>query len=142
MKEIKTNDVIKVHYTGSLKDGTVFDSSVDREPFEFKVGEGKVIKGFEDAVLGMQIDETKSVTIPSDEAYGPVRKEMVSKVNREHLPEDINPEVGMELISKYPDGKEVIVRIQEVAEDHIVVDGNHPLAGKDLIFEIKVVEVK
>ena len=141
MKKIEVNDVVTVHYTGSLENGTVFDTSANREPFEFKVGEGKVIKGFEDAVIGLKKDESVKVTIPFAEAYGPYQKEMLQKISKEHLQPDLKPEVGMELVSKHQDGQEVIVRIRSVEDDHIVIDANHPLAGMDLTFEIKVVEV-
>ena len=141
MEEVKANDTVKVHYTGSLSDGTIFDSSENREPFEFKVGAGQVIKGFEEAVIGLKKDESIKVTIPADEAYGPFMEERLQKVSKEQLPADIKPEIGMELASKYPDGQEIIVRVRSIEEDHIVIDANHPLAGLDLTFTIKVVEI-
>jgi len=141
MEEVKANDKVKVHYTGSLSDGTIFDSSENREPFEFKVGAGQVIKGFEEAVIGLKKDESIKVTIPADEAYGPFMEERLQKVSKEQLPADIKPEIGMELASKYPDGQEIIVRVRSIEEDHIVIDANHPLAGLDLTFTIKVVEI-
>jgi len=142
MKEIKTDDVVTVHYTGSLEDGTVFDTSPNREPFEFKVGEGKVIPGFNDAVIGKKKGEMVKITIPHAEAYGPYQKERLQKISKKNLQPDLKPEVDMELISKYPDGQETIVRICSVEEDHIVIDANHPLAGRDLTFEITIVDVK
>jgi len=141
MKEIKTDDVVKVHYTGSLEDGAVFDTSANREPFEFKVGEGKVIPGFNDAIIGKKKGDTVKVTIPFADAYGPYQKERLQKIGREQLQPELKPEVGMELVSKHPDGQEIVVRIHSVEEDHIIIDDNHPLAGKDLTFEITVVDV-
>jgi len=141
MKEIKTDDIVTVHYTGLLDDGTVFDTSANREPFEFKVGEGKVIKGFNDAVIGKKKGDTVKVNIPFANAYGPYQKEMLQKIGKEQLQPDLKPELGMELVSKHPDGQEVVVRIRSVEDDHIVIDANHPLAGMDLTFEITVVDV-
>lgn len=141
MSNAKLNDVVRVHYTGRLSDGNVFDSSEGAEPLEFVIGSGMLIPGFENAVVGMTINDVKTVNIPSDEAYGPVMEEMMQKVPREHLPEDMQPAVGMELVSETPDGQQFIVVVRHVGLDHIVVDANHPLAGKDLTFEIRLVEI-
>jgi len=137
----KTGDVVRVHYTGKLADGTVFDTSAGSEPLEFTLGEGKVIPGFEEAVTGMQVGESKTVTIPADEAYGQRRDDMVFKVERDDLPADIDPEVGMQLQMNQGDGSIAIVTITEVSETTITLDANHPLAGQDLIFDIELVEI-
>lgn len=142
MSKIKENDTVKVHYTGKLEGGQVFDSSLEREPLEFTVGEGKLIPGFEKAVIGMEKGESKEVNIPKDNAYGDHREELTQEINKTDLPEDIEPKVGMELMSKTPDGREFRVFVKDVKDNAIVIDANHPLAGKDLVFEIEVVDVK
>jgi FKBP-type peptidyl-prolyl cis-trans isomerase SlpA len=141
MQLVKLNDTVKVHYTGTLNDGQIFDSSLDREPLEFKVGSKSLIPGFENAVIDMALNESKKINIPSDEAYGPYHDEMLFDVKKEMLPKDMEPQIGMQLVSQNPDGSELIVTITKVNEDSILVDANHPLAGKDLTFEIKVVEI-
>lgn len=141
MSKVKENDTVKVHYTGTLADGEVFDSSRDREPLEFTMGQGMIIPGFEKALIDMSVNETKKVNIPSGEAYGERREDLVQEVPREQLPEEIKPEVGMPLMSQTPDGQQIRLTITEVAEKTIVVDANHPLAGKDLTFELELVEI-
>ena len=141
MAQAKENDIVRVHYTGRLSDGVVFDSSEGNEPLEFVIGSGMLIPGFEDSVIGMALNESKTINIPADEAYGPVMDEMIQKVPREHLPEDMQPEVGMELVSETPDGHQLIVVVREVGLEHITIDANHPLAGKDLSFDIPLVEI-
>ncbi len=135
-------DTVKVHYTGTLEDGTVFDTSLEREPLEFTLGAGKMIPGFEEAVKGMQIGQSKTVTIPADKAYGPHRDERILLIEREQLPEDLNPEVGQRLQMQQTVGPTIPVIVIEVTETAIVVDANHPLAGKDLTFEIELLEIK
>lgn len=142
MSQVKENDTIKLHYTGKLTDGQVFDSSVDREPIEFTVGEGKIIPGLEKGVIDMKVNEKKTIEIARDEAYGEASDELFQEVKKEQLPEDIKPEVGMGLVSKNPDGSERQLRVADVKDDHIVVDANHPLAGKDLVFDVELVEIK
>ncbi len=142
MSEAKKDNLVKVHYTGKLDDGQVFDSSKDREPLEFKIGEGKLIPGFENGVIGMKLQESKTIKIPFTEAYGDKREELMIEVQNQQLPEELKPEVGMELVSKSPDGQEQIVKIAEVKEASIVVDANHPLAGQDLTFEIELVDIQ
>lgn len=141
MSTVKDNNQVKVHYTGTLSDGKVFDSSKDREPLAFTVGQGQMIPGFENAVKGMSLNEKKTVTIPSDEAYGEKKEDMVQKVTKEQLPPDLKPEVDQELASQLPNGQQIVVKVTEVNEDHILIDANHPLAGKDLTFEIEVVDI-
>lgn len=142
MSQIKQNDTVRVHYTGKLVDGQIFDSSLEREPLEFTMGQGQLIPGFEKGLLDMQVNEKKTITIPADEAYGQPRPELVQEVDKSQLPAEIKPEVGMGLVSTSPEGQEMNLLVTEVKENSIVVDGNHPLAGKDLIFDLEVVEIK
>ncbi|MBZ9628654.1 peptidylprolyl isomerase [Psychroflexus sp. CAK57W] len=143
MSQVKEKDTVKVHYTGKLAStGQVFDSSLEREPIEFTLGEGTIIPGFETGVLNMKEAEKKTIEIPKEEAYGDVKKELFQEVPKDQLPEEIKPEVGMGLVSQNPDGTERQLRVAEVKDDHIVVDANHPLAGHDLTFELELVEIK
>lgn len=138
----KDGNTVKVHYTGTLKDGTLFDTSLGREPLEFTLGEGQIIPGFEEAVKGMQIGQSKTVTIPPERAYGPHRDDLVRVIEREKLPENMNTEVGHRLQMKRKDGRTTEVIVTDVSETTVTLDANHPLAGKDLIFEIELKEVK
>lgn len=140
--KVELNKNVSVHYTGKLKDGSVFDSSVDREPLNFTVGEGKLIPGFEQGIVGMQVNEKKLIEIPSNEAYGDVRNDLIQEVAKTNLPPELNPEVGMQLQSNAEDGSTLLVTIVKVEDKSVVVDANHPLAGKDLIFDIEVVDIK
>ena len=142
MSQIKQNDTVRVHYTGKLVDGQVFDSSLEREPLEFTMGQGQLIPGFEKGLLDMKVSEKKTITIPADEAYGQPRTELVQEVDKSQLPAEIKPEVGMGLVSTSPEGQEMNLMVTEVKENSIVVDGNHPLAGKDLVFDLEVIEIK
>jgi len=142
MSKVKENDTVKVHYTGKLNNGQVFDSSLNREPLEVKLGQGSLIPGFEKELIDMAINEKKTVTIPKEEAYGDVKKELFQSVKKDQLPENIKPEVGMGLVASTPDGSEQQVIIVDVKEDHIVLDANHPLAGQDLVFELELVDIK
>lgn len=142
MSQVKENDTVKVHYTGKLTDDTIFDSSLQREPLEITLGQGMLISGFEKGLIDMKVNEKKTINIPKEEAYGDVQKELFQLVPKEHLPQDIQPEVGMGLVSKNQDGSERQLRISEVNDDSIVVDANHPLAGEDLIFELELLEIK
>jgi len=137
----KDGDTVKIHYTGTLEDGTTFDTSEGREPLEFTLGEGRVIPGFEKAVYGLQVGKSKTVTIPVEEAYGPYSDDLILVVEREELPADLEPEVGQQLQMQQTDGRTVVVIITDVSEDTITIDANHPLAGKDLTFEIELVEI-
>jgi peptidylprolyl isomerase len=138
----KDSDTVKVHYTGTLDDGTVFDTSLEREPLEFTLGEGMLIPGFEEAVKGMQVGQSKTVTIPAEEAYGPYLDDLIIVVERNQLPEGLDPEVGQVLEVTQEDGRTGVVTVIDVSETTITVDANHPLAGKDLTFEIKLVEIR
>jgi peptidylprolyl isomerase len=134
-------DSVSVHYTGKLDDGTVFDSSRDREPLAFTIGEGMLIPGFEKAVLGMSPGDSAQVRIPAEEAYGPYRQELLSRVPREDFPPSITPEVGLQLEATGEEGERMLVTITEVDEQSILIDGNHPLAGQDLNFSIQLLEI-
>lgn len=138
---VKKGDTVSVHYTGSLSDGTVFDSSEGREPLQFTLGSGMMISGFDKAVDGMEVGETKTVTIPAEEAYGPHRDDMVLEVPRERLPEDLLPEVGDRLQMRNSLGEYMVVKVTNTTDKSITIDANHELAGKDLTFKIKLVGV-
>ena len=141
MAKIKDGNNVKVHYTGKLNDGTVFDSSEGREPLAFTIGKGMMIPGFEKGVLGMDINEEKKITISPKEAYGEIREDMFAEVEKSQLPSNVEPVVGMELMSQTPEGQQLVVRVTEVNETNIKIDANHQLAGKELTFDIKVVEI-
>ena len=141
MSQVKSGDKIKVHYTGKLEDGNVFDSSREREPFEFTVGAGNVIPGFDAGVIGMAAGDQKTVTIEAEQAYGKRRDELVMEVKKDVFPENITPEVGQQLQMDQPDGQAVNVVVSEMKEEMVTLDANHPLAGKTLIFEIEVVAI-
>lgn len=141
MATAKKGDKVKVHYTGRLKDGTQFDSSAGRAPLEFEVGAGMMIKGFDAAVDGMAVGEKVTAEIPAAEAYGPVNPELMLDVPRTNLPPDLNPQVGQQLGMTQPNGQQVPVKVKEVHDDKVVIDANHDLAGKDLIFDIELVEI-
>ena len=134
-------DSVSVHYTGKLSDGTIFDSSREREPMAFVIGEGMLIPGFEKALIGMKPGDIAEITIPADEAYGSYREELLSRVPREDFPEEIEPEVGLQLEATADDGERMLVTITEVDEASILIDGNHPLAGQDLSFSIELMEI-
>jgi FKBP-type peptidyl-prolyl cis-trans isomerase 2 len=141
MIQVKENNEVKVNYTGKLADGEVFDSSEGKEPLAFKLGEGQIIPGFEKALIDMKLNEKKTVTIAVDEAYGDINEALIQEVQKTQLPQDMAPEVGMGLVSKSPDGQEINLLVIEVKDESIVVDGNHPLAGKELIFDLEVVGI-
>lgn len=138
----KTGDTVKVHYTGTLEDDTVFDTSVEREPLEFTLGQGQLIPGFEQAVIGMRVGESKTINIPADQAYGPHRDDLIQVIERSQLPEDLDPKVGQQLPMRQPDGRTSIVTITDISETMITIDTNHPLAGQNLTFEIELVEIE
>lgn len=138
--QAKNGDTVRVHYTGTLDDGSQFDSSAGRDPLEFTLGQGQIIPGFEEAVLGMAQGESTSVTIPPEAAYGPRQDHLVLTVDKDQLPEDIDAKVGDHLEMK---GEEqtMVVRVTEVSDTSVTLDANHPLAGKPLKFDIELVEI-
>ena len=142
MTKAKTGDRVKVHFEGYLVDGTVFGSSMDDEPFEFTIGEKNMLPGFETAVIGMQKGDTKTITLPPEEAYGPHKKELVSVMEKSGFPQEINLEIGKRLRVRTQDGNYKMVTVKDFTEDGIVLDENDSLAGKTLTFKIELVEIK
>jgi len=140
--QAKNGDIVEVDYTGTLENGTVFDTSEGREPLKFTLGEGQMIPGFEQAVLGMKVGESKTVTIPADEAYGPYNDDLVQVINREDLPAGLDPYVGQQLQGPRPGGGTGVGTVTNVTDTTITVDFNHFLAGKDLTFEIELVSIQ
>lgn len=141
MSTPQPGQTVKVHYTGTLEDGTQFDSSAGRDPLEFTLGEGQVIPGFEQALAEMAVGDTKTVQIPADQAYGEHQPELVQEVDRAQIPDEIELAVGVQLQAQGPDGQVFRLVVTELAEASVTLDGNHPLAGKALTFELELVEI-
>ena len=141
MAAVQQGDTVRVHYSGFLEDGTIFDSSLEREPLEFTLGERMVIPGFEAAVEGMEVGGTKTVAIPPADAYGERDEQMVAVIDRSRVPDDIDPQPGAVLQITSQGGGDAQVVVTEVTDETITLDGNHPLAGKELIFELKLVAI-
>jgi peptidylprolyl isomerase len=141
MSQANQGDTIRVHYKGTLDDGTVFDHSEGREPLQLTLGERQVIPGFEAALMGMNVGESKTTTIPSSEAYGERSDQLMIKAPRDKMPEGHEPEVGQQLQMTTPEGHPIPVRISEVTETEVTLDANHPLAGENLTFELTLVEI-
>ncbi len=142
MATAKKGDTVKVHYRGTLTDGTLFDDSQQREPLAFTIGSSRLIAGFEEAVMGMQPGERKTVTIAAAQAYGPVRQEMVITIPRSQMPQDVQLQPGMQLSVSQENEQPVVVSVAAFDEKTVTLDGNHPLAGKDLVFEINLVSIE
>ena len=141
MSQAKAGDTVRIHYTGTLDDGTEFDSSRGSEPLEFALGSGQVIPGFDSAVEGMSVGDAKSVKIEPDQAYGDRHDQLVQEVPRSSLPDDLTPAVGMALQSSSPDGQVALFTVVAVTDETFTVDGNHPLAGQALSFDIELVAI-
>lgn len=141
-QQAESGDTVLVHYTGSLDDGTVFDSSRDGDPIEFELGGEQVIQGFEDAVLGMEEGERREAHLTPDEAYGEHRDDLQMEVERDQLPDDLEPEVGQALAVQVAPGEETTARVVEVGEESVMLDLNHPLAGRNLTFDVELVEIR
>ncbi len=141
MSQAKAGDTVKIHYTGTLDDGTQFDSSAGRDPLEFELGGGQVIAGFDKAVEGMTVGDSKTVRIEADDAYGPRHEQLVQEVPRSALPDDLTPEQGMALQASGPQGQVMQVTVVAVNEDTLTVDANHPLAGQPLNFSLELVSI-
>ena len=141
MEQAKCGDTVKVIYIGKLDDGSVFYNSAERGSLQFKLGNEEVIVGFEEAVIGMKAGEAKTTRVPADKAYGPCRKELTAVIPRDEFPKHIKPEVGQVLQITQSDGVQIFFRVTDVCELSVTVDGNHPLAGKDLTYEIQLLEI-
>ena len=141
MSQAKRGDTVKVHYTGTFEDGTVFDSSEGRDPLEFTVGQGQVIPGFEDAVVGMSPGQQKRETIPADRAYGERQDELVFNVGRDQIPDGMKVEVGDMLQVGFGDGHTTAVQVMDMDDESLTLDANHPLAGRTLVFEMELVSI-
>ena len=141
MSQAKSGDKVKVHYTGKLKDGTVFDTTSQGSPLEFTIGEGRLISDFEEAVVGMEPGESKSFEVASGNAYGPHREEMVMTVDRKQMPEGLNPQLNQRLQVQQSNNQPFVVTVTAVTEESVTLDANHPLAGKDLTFDIQLAEI-
>ncbi|MBM69741.1 MAG: peptidylprolyl isomerase [Haliea sp.] len=141
MSAAKAGDNVSIHYTGTLDDGTVFDSSDGRDPLQFEVGSGQIIPGLDRAIEGMAVGDKKQVNVPADEAYGQPAAEARQEVARSQIPEHIPLEPGLQLQMQTPDGQAIPVRVAEVSDEVVVLDANHPLAGKDLTFDIELVAI-
>ena len=141
MQQVKDGDKVKVHYNGKLRNGETFDSSEGREPLEFTVGGGQVIKGFDEGVKGMQVGDKRTVEIEVQDAYGEKNEDMIIEFPKAQFPPDMNPEAGMQLMMNNGQGQSFPVVIKEIREETVLLDANHPLAGQDLIFDIELVEI-
>lgn len=141
MEQVKDGDVVRVHYTGKLTNGEQFDSSQGREPLEFTVGAGQMIKGFDDAMPGMTVGEKKTINIAADDAYGQKDENAIIEFPKENIPNDMKLDVGMQLQLRNESGQPFPVTISEIKDDIIVLDANHMLAGKELVFDIELMEI-
>jgi peptidylprolyl isomerase len=142
MQAVKNGDTVRVHYHGRLTNGTTFDSSEGRDPLEFKVGAGMVIKGFDNGVVDMKVGDKRTLNIPVEEAYGPKNDELIMEFPKENIPADLNPQVGMDLQMSNPQGQVFPVKVAAIGNEFITLDANHPLAGEALVFDIELVEIK
>ena len=141
-EQAKNGDTVRVHYTGRLETGETFDSSAGDDPFEFTVGAGQAISGFDEGVRGMRVGERRTVEIEVDDAYGPRVDQLISQVSRQGMNMEGEPEVGMSLLMSLPDGNQIPLTVTEVTDTHVTLDANHPLAGERLIFDIELVEIR
>jgi len=141
MAQAKKGDSVKINFTGKLEDGSVFANTAGSEPLEFKLGEGKIIPGIENAVEGMNVGESKSVEVPPEDAYGQRREELIQEVSRDKFPKNIEPKVGQKFEVPQQQGQPMVVRVVDTSEQSVTLDANHPLAGKDLTFDLELLEV-
>jgi len=142
MAEARQGDTVQVHYTGKIEDGTVFDTSKEGDPLQFTIGEHQVIEGFEQAVIGMSEGQAKTAEIPAGQAYGQHDERLVSQISRDRIPPDVDVSLDDRLQIRRPDGKTFVVTVTDVSEQAVTLDANHPLAGKDLIFDIELVDIE
>ena len=141
MAEAKSGDTVRVHYRGTLDDGREFDSSAGRDPFEFVIGSGQVIPGFEKAAVGMAAGDKKNIKIACDDAYGPRDPEQVQAVPRDQIPQEVDVTPGARLQAQTPEGNQLLLTVVDANDEHVTLDANHPLAGHDLNFELELVEI-
>ncbi|MCU7914682.1 MAG: peptidylprolyl isomerase [Candidatus Thiodiazotropha sp. (ex Gloverina cf. vestifex)] len=141
MRQVQEGDTVRIHYTGTLDNGTQFDTSAGQDPIEFTLGKKDVIPGFEDGVKGMQIGDQKKIHIPADEAYGERNDSLVEQVPLQNFPDDLELQVGMQLQAQSPNGENFNVIVTALNEEAATIDGNHPLAGEALNFELELVEI-
>lgn len=141
MAQVKSGDTVKVHYTGKLDDGSVFDTSVNREALELIIGDNQLIAAFEEGLIGMSPGESKTIEVSSEEAFGPYHEEMVTTVDRSELPDGLEPQLGQRLSANGEDGESITVFVTEVGDSSVTLDANHPLAGEDLTFDVELVEI-
>jgi FKBP-type peptidyl-prolyl cis-trans isomerase 2 len=139
--QVKKSNTVKVQYTGKLEDGSIVQSTTKGNPLQFTIGAGEVIKGFEQAVVGMEPGQKKTVKVSADEAYGPHRENLVLEIERERIPNDIEVNVGKRLKIQQKDGESTILRVTDFSNSKVTLDANHPLAGKNLIFDIKLIDI-
>jgi peptidylprolyl isomerase len=141
MAQAQIGDIVKIHFRGKLEDGSVFGSTTDQEPLEFKLGEGQIIPGVEKGVEGMNVGESKTIKVRPEQAYGQHREELVEEVGRDKFPKDVDPQVGQSFKVTRSDGQATVVRVVNVSESKVTLDANHPLAGRDLIFELELLDI-
>ena len=140
MAQAKTGDLVKVHFTGKFEDGSIFGSTVDREPLEFRLGEGSIIPGVEKAIEGMSVGESKTVQVTPEQGYGQRNEELVEEVSRDKFPPEINPQIGQRFEVPRQQGRPILVTVVGVSDSNVTLDANHPLAGRDLTFELELLE--
>jgi len=141
MVQAQIGDTVKINFTGKLEDGSVFGSTTDREPLEFKLGEGQILPGVEKGIEGMNVGESKTIKVPPEQAYGQHREELVEEVGRDQFPKDVEPQVGQRFKVPQSNGQTMVVRVVNVSESMVTLDANHPLAGKDLTFELELLGI-
>jgi peptidylprolyl isomerase len=141
MSLAKIGDTVKVHYTGRLENGKEFDTSKDREPLEFTIGNGSMMPGFEKGIIGMEAGDKKTFTVLPEEAYGPRHEELIATIDKSEFPKDITPRIGLNLQIMQPDGRIMNLTVADMDEDTVTLDANHPLAGKTLIFDVELVDI-
>ncbi len=141
MSHAKNGDTVRVHYTGRVENGEVFANSQGEEPLEFTIGGGEFIPGLENGVIGMEVGETRTITVPPEEAYGARSRELISKIRKADLPEQISPAIGLQLRLQTPDGSHIDLRITDMDEDTVTLDANHPLAGNTVVFNLELVQI-
>ena len=138
---VKEGDTVKVHYVAKTGDQIIFDSKSQVNPLQFKLGSEEIIPSFEEALIGMQSGDSKTIRVPADKAFGPYMEELISNIKRAELPTDLKLEVGQQLQIQQPDGSVILVTVTDISNEEVTFDANHPLAGKDITFDIKLVDI-